>query len=409
MVHAGSTVKWMQMKIALAHRRLEFRGGTERVFYRTAEGLRDRGHEVHLFCQNFRIDPPAGVMAHRVPGLSWPRTARLVTFAWLAPAVIRRYDCDVVVSFDRLVKQDLFRSGGGPHRFYIDKMNQHGGRWKSLWYGLHPYHRLIFVIERRQASSQGSRRIVVASEQIKREMIEAFGVAETKVTVIPNGVDHERFHPRLRQDSGERIRRELGIAKDSRVVLFVGTGFARKGLERLLRLWQEPSLPNTYLLVVGNDSHLSAYRAAWRQNPYVVFTGPKSNVEEYYAAADLLALPSVQEAFGNVILEALAAGLPVVTMSGVGASDRVEGDLRAGILENDDDPAELTQKILALLDPVRWPSLSQQARRIAEKYTWDVNLEKFEAVLFSLCGQPDKESVTESAAIPTFSGFHRDR
>jgi UDP-glucose:(heptosyl)LPS alpha-1,3-glucosyltransferase len=399
----------MAMKIALAHRRLEFRGGTERVFYRTAQGLRDRGHEVHLFCQNFRIDPPAGVAAHRVPGLSWPRTARLVTFAWLAPSVIRRYNCDVVVSFDRLVRQDLFRSGGGPHKFFIDKMNQRGGRWKSLWYRLNPYHRLIFAIERRQASSRGSRKIVVASEQIKHEMIEAFGIAETKVVVIPNGVDHERFHPRLRLSSGERIRRELGIGEDSRVVLFVGTGFRRKGLDRLLRLWQEPSLPNTYLLVVGNDSHLSVYRTAWRKNPYVVFTGPKSNVEEYYAAADLLALPSVQEAFGNVILEALAAGLPVVTMPGVGASDKVEGDLRAGILENDDDPAELRRKILALLDPLRWPSLSQQARRIAERYTWDANLEKFEAVLLNLCDQANRESVAVSAAIPTFSGSHRNR
>lgn len=396
------------MKIALAHRRLEFRGGTERVFYRTAEGLRDRGHEVHLFCQSFPIDPPAGVVAHLVPGLSWPRTARLVTFAYLAPLVIGRHDCDVVVSFDRLVKQDLFRSGGGPHRFYIDKMNQHGARWKSLWYNLSPYHRLIFAIERRQASSRGSRKIVVASEQIKREIIEAFGVAETKVTVIPNGVDHERFHPRLRRDSGQRIRRELGIAKDSRVVLFVGTGFSRKGLDRLLRLWHEPLLPNTYLLVVGNDAHLPAYRAAWRKSPYVIFTGPRANIEEYYAAADLLALPSVQEAFGNVILEALASGLPVVTMPGVGASDKVEGDLRAGILENDDDPAELRQKILILLDPARWPSLSQQARRIAEKYTWDVNSERFEALLFSLCGQAD-DGVTDSAAIPKFSGSQQNQ
>jgi UDP-glucose:(heptosyl)LPS alpha-1,3-glucosyltransferase len=398
----------MKMKIALAHRRLEFRGGTERVFYRTAQGLRDRGHEVHLFCQQFRVDPPAGVAAHRVPGVSWPRTARLVSFALLAPSIIGRYDCDVVVSFDRLVKQDLFRSGGGPHKFFIDKMNKHGGQWKSLWYGLSPYHRLICVIERRQASSRGSRRIVVASEQVKHEMIEAFGIAGTKVVVIPNGVDHERFHPRLRRDSGQRIRRELGIGYDRRVVLFVGTGFRRKGLDRLLRLWQERSVPNTYLLVVGNDAHLSTYRTAWRENPYVVFTGPKTNVEEYYAAADLLALPSVQEAFGNVILEGLAAGLPVVTMSGVGASDKIEGDLRAGILENDDDPAELRRKILALLDPGRWPSFSQQARQIAEHYSWDACLEQFEAVLFGLCERADRDEASASEAIPTFSGSDRD-
>lgn len=168
-------------------------------------------------------------------------------------------------------------------------------------------------------------------------------------------------------------------------------------------------MPNTHLLVVGDDAHLSAYRAAWRQNPYVIFAGPKANVEEYYAAADLLALPAVQEAFGNVILEALASGLPVVTMSGVGASDTLKGELRGGILESDDDPAELRSKILALLDPARWFSLSQQARHIAEQYTWDANLEKFEAALLSLCEQPYQDSVSTSAPISTFSGSQRNR
>lgn len=101
------------MKIALAHKRLDLRGGTERVFYRTAEGLKDRGHEVHLFCGEFRIPPPQGTTGHRVLYFPWPRTARLLTFALLAPRLIARYHCDVVVSFDRMVKQDLFRSGGG--------------------------------------------------------------------------------------------------------------------------------------------------------------------------------------------------------------------------------------------------------------------------------------------------------
>ena len=353
--------------------------------------------------------PPSGVLAHRLPGLSWPRTARLLTFGVFAPWIIRQYGCDVVMSFDRLLKQDLFRSGGGPHKTFIEKMKQRGGWSKRLWYRLSPYHRLALAIERRQVSSSGSRRIVAACQQTKREMIEAYGLDEKKIVVILNGVDHERFHPRQRHDSGQRVRRELGIKKDGRVVLFVGTGFRRKGLDRLLRLWQEPALPNTYLLVVGNDSRLSAYRGAWRRNPHVIFTGPKANIEEYYAAADLLALPSIQEAFGNVVLEALAAGLPVITVPGVGALDKVEGDLRAGILENPDDPAELKQKISCLLDPVRWTSLSQQARRVAEQYTWNAYVEKLEAALLSLSDKFEPRALTARVPIATLSDTPRIR
>ena len=143
------------MKIALAHRQLELKGGTERVLYRTAEGLRDRGHEVHLFCGAFRIPPPPGVAAHRVPCLHWPRTLRLLSFAFWAPKVMARFQCDVVMSFTRMVKQDIFRSGGGPHRAFIDKMMRSSGILRRLWYRLSPYHRCVLAIERRQLSSEG--------------------------------------------------------------------------------------------------------------------------------------------------------------------------------------------------------------------------------------------------------------
>ena len=212
------------------------------------------------------------------------------------------------MSFYRLITQDLFRSGGGPHKTFIEKMTRRTP-WKSLWYRWSPYHRLVLAIEKRQVS-WGSRRIVAVCEQTKRELIEAYNVSEKKIVVILNGVDHERFNPSRRQDSSERIRREFGIQAKDRVVLFVGSGFRRKGLDRLLRLWQEPAAPEAYLLVVGNDSHLAAYRSAWRGSGHVIFVGRKTNIQDYYAAADVLVLPSIQEAFGNVVLEAFASGLP---------------------------------------------------------------------------------------------------
>lgn len=395
------------MKIALVHKRLDLRGGTERVFNQTAIELRNRGHDVHLFCQKFSITPPAGVVLHRVPGLSRPRTLRLLTFGIFAPLFIRRFNCDMVVSFDRLIKQDLFRSGGGPHKIFIEKMQRHGGTWRRLWYRLNPYHRLALAIERRQLSPRGSRAIVAVCEQTKRELIQSYGVAESKILVIHNGVDHERFHPRHRHGAGQRIRRELGIEDGSHVVLFVGSGFRRKGLDRLLQLWKEEALPNTYLLVVGNDARLPAYKAAWSHTSYVIFTGPKVNVEEYYGAADLLALPSIQESFGNVVVEAFAAGLPVVTVPGVGAMDKVEGDLRAGILEDPDDAAELQAKISWLLEPVRWPSLSRQARRIAEQTTWEGYCEKFEQALFALRDQ--REETPLKAAVVAARSLHSNQ
>ncbi len=374
------------MKIALAHKRLDLRGGTERVLYRTAEGLKERGHEVHLFCGEFRIPPPPGTHGHRVPYISWPRTARLLTFAFLAPKVISRHHCDVVMSFDRMTKQDIFRNGGGPHRIFLDKMTKSSSLLRRWWYYFSPYHRCVLAIEKRQVSSDGCCKIITVYQQGKREIMEAYGIPDEKVVVIYNGVDHERFHPRRRLEEGRRIRDELGIPAARPVVIFVGTGFRRKGLDRLLNLWDSPEFQELYLLVVGNDARISHYRNQWNRRE-VLFIGPQRLVENYYAASDLLVLPSIQEAFGNVVLEALASGLPVITTPGMGATEEIEGNLKEGILINPNDPEELRMKILRLLDPARWHGLSQEARQLAEKYTWQKYLNDLENEFYQLASQ----------------------
>ncbi len=99
------------MKIALAHKRLDLKGGTEKDFYRTAQGLRDLGHEIHLFCSEFGVEPPSDVFAHRIPVLPLGRTARLWSLALVGPAIIRKHPCDVVVSFGRMPRADVVRCG----------------------------------------------------------------------------------------------------------------------------------------------------------------------------------------------------------------------------------------------------------------------------------------------------------
>jgi UDP-glucose:(heptosyl)LPS alpha-1,3-glucosyltransferase len=277
--------------------------------------------------------------------------------------------------------QDVFRSGGGPHKIFVKKMMRHGGLWRKLWYRINPYHRLALFIEKRQVSSSGSRKIIALCKQVKQEFIDAYGVPEEKITVVYNGVDNERFHPRRRPQARKTVRAELGIPPDSPIVLFVGSGFRRKGLDRLLRLWRNDEMAGTYLVIVGNDANLSAYQKQHASRTDIIFAGPRSDLEDFYGAADLLVLVSVQEGFGNVVLEAFAAGLPVVMVAGVGAAEVVEGDLQEGIVNNPDDPTELKSKILRMLDPARWEILSRKARQIAEKYTWSAYLDGIEKAL----------------------------
>ena len=358
------------MRIALAHKRLNLSGGTERVLYRTAEGLRDMGYEVHIFCGEFTVPVPTGTFGHRLPYVAWPRTARLLSFSLLAPWAISRHRCDVVMSFDRMVSQDIFRSGGGPHRVFIRKMGQTGTVWQRLWYRISTYHRCLLAIEKRQMSRRGSKKIIAVCQEGRQEIINTYGVPEERVGVLYNGVDLERFHPRRREEVRLPVRERFGIAADTPVVLFVGTGFRRKGLDRLLVLWKSEKFKDICLLVVGNDNRLSHYRRRWARKE-IIFVGPQLTVEDYYGAADLLVLPSIQESFGNVALEAMASGVPVITVPGVGAVEHVDEYLRQGLLTHPEDRGELESKILQFLNRDRWDDLSRSARQVAEKYTWE--------------------------------------
>jgi UDP-glucose:(heptosyl)LPS alpha-1,3-glucosyltransferase len=207
--------------------------------------------------------------------------------------------------------------------------------------------------------------------------------------VLYNGVDHERFHPENRGRWREKVRRQWNIPAQAPVVLFAGNGFRRKGLDRLVRAWRSQRLKEIYLLVVGMDAQLARYRswAGREAQGRIVFAGLQENIEAYYAAADLLALPSFQEAFGNVVLEALASGVPVLVSKEVGAAEVLTGALTGGVMRNPDDPAEIESRILALMDRERQPVLARDARALGERYSWHNHFRALEKQIYRVAAR----------------------
>lgn len=377
------------MKVGLAHKRLDLSGGTERDLYRTAEALRDRGHEVHLFCGDFRIAPPPGTRAHRVP--CWPlgRTASLLSFARRAPVEAAREGCELLIGFGRVLTQDVLRCGGGTHKGFLRRMAAGEGPARRLWHRASPYHRAVLALEERQFGPGGCRAIVAVSGEVKREIVSLYGVPEEKITVIHNGVDAARFHPDRRFDSGVALRSRLGVPAEAPLVLFVGNGFRRKGLDRLLAAWRGSAMDGVYLVVVGEDQNQGRYREAAQRigRGSIVFAGRQERVEDFYAAADLLALPALQEAFGNVVLEALCSGLPVVVSAAVGAAELLEGELRQGVLGDADDPEEIRTAIRRALEPSRLEMLRQRARELGKRYSWESHFDSLERLLHKIVEQ----------------------
>jgi UDP-glucose:(heptosyl)LPS alpha-1,3-glucosyltransferase len=384
------------VKIALVHKRLDLNGGTERDLFKTTEGLRDLGHEVHLFCSEYGKNVPRGVVAHRVPVPPFGRTVSLWSFALAAQKAIRDSRCDIVVNFGRLFAADVIRCGGGTHRGFLLEMGRAGGAGRRIWQATSVYHRSLLAVEKRQFSSERFKKIIAVSEVVKKDIMSNYGVGEEKISVLYNGVDPHLFNPSRRVEYRSLIRQRWKIPADAPLVLFVGSGFRRKGLDRVISLWNSKKLAAFYLLVVGADGRLGRYRA-WAESfapGRIIFVGRQDDIENYYAAADLVALLSLQEAFGNVVLEALAAGLPAVVSREVGASEILTGTFAEGIIERRNEPEEIVAKIISLVDQSRNLTLTQDARRIGEEHSWDKHFRKLEAILREACKMPSLTCVS---------------
>jgi UDP-glucose:(heptosyl)LPS alpha-1,3-glucosyltransferase len=374
------------LRIGLIHQRLDLKGGTERDLFLTAVGLRDLGHEIHLFCSERAVQAPAGISVHHVPVSPFGRTARLWSFAIRAPKIAAAYHCDIVMGFGRILKQDLLRSGGGSHRGFLQRLGDEGGWRRRLWQRVSIYHRSVLAIEKRQYKKGRYKKILAVSEEVKRDLMMNYQVPEHCIAVLYNGVDRNRFHPNRRDQAHASMRERWRIPADAPMVLFVGNGFRRKGLDRLLSVWDSDRLKDTWLVVVGDDARIARYKA-WGDRVgqgRVIFTGRQSDVENYYAAADLLALPAVQEAFGNVILEALSSGLPVLVSREVGAVEVLSGALLEGIIDRPEDRINLEDKLLALLKRKNDPEFKRAASLIGVEFSWPNHFRRLEAILTQL-------------------------
>jgi UDP-glucose:(heptosyl)LPS alpha-1,3-glucosyltransferase len=384
------------VKIALVHKRLDLKGGTERDLFQTAEGLRELGHEVHLFCSEFDIAAPSGVISHRVPTLALGRSAQLWSSALATQKRIKDRRYDAVVSFGRFFAADVVRCGGGTHRGFLRRMGNEGGALRRLWQTISVYHRSVLAIEKRQFESARMKKVIAVSAGVKRDILANYAVVADKITVLYNGVDPRRFHPAQGCEYRRRVRERWKIPLEAPMVLFVGSGFRRKGLDRLIPLWTSKKLASCYLLVVGTDARMGRYRA-WADTlapGRIVFAGRQDEIEDYYAAADLVALMSIQEAFGNVVLEALAAGLPVLVSRDVGAAEVLKGTLLDGIVDRPDQPSELQEKLLRMLDKAHDAAVTKEARQIGETYSWDEHFRKLEMILLETCDTSTKARVS---------------
>jgi UDP-glucose:(heptosyl)LPS alpha-1,3-glucosyltransferase len=194
---------------------------------------------------------------------------------------------------------------------------------------LSPHHRYLIAAERALFTSARLKAVICNSLMVHGEIVRRFGTPAERLVVIRNAVDAARFHPGLRDEFLAPMRQQLAVPRDAMVFVFVGSGFERKGVASLLAALARRR-ESAWAFVVGKDKHAMRYRNLARRlgiADRVRFAGGVSDVRPYLAAADAFVLPSLYDPFPNAALEAMAAGLPVVTSAKCGVAELItEGE-----------------------------------------------------------------------------------
>jgi UDP-glucose:(heptosyl)LPS alpha-1,3-glucosyltransferase len=369
------------VRIGLIRKRYTPYGGAEVFLDRFAGELIRRGHEVEVFSTAWR--PRPGMTVHRVSDRG-PSFLRPLIFAINARKAVMEARPDIVVSFDRTFRQDILRASDGCHGEWLDRRMRTVSALKRMGLCLNPLHRVMLHIERRAFGDPGLKFVVALSNAGKREIMARYGLIEDKIYVIYCGVDTAHFSPTGRQGERERLRRTLGLGGDTVALLFIGSGFERKGLLFLIRaLSVLKDRGDVRLIVAGRGKAARYLSEAVRLGvaDRVSFLGPVEDVRALHGAADVFVLPSIYEPFGNACIEAMASGLPVVTSRAAGASEVIEGgkgaELRGAVVEDPADHEALAKAIEPFLERGLRLRAGMAARREAERHTMEGKVDEF--------------------------------
>lgn len=360
------------MKIAIIRKKYNPYGGAERYLQLLSEALVRQGHEVHILSNHWVQKGDAGIVFHRVPMLGGLSLFKVWSFPVACRRRLRTLAGAVVFSNERLFRQDIFRASDGVHQTWLRIRSQQASFLRRLTFLLNPLHLSVRFFDWYIYNRRAFGKIIAPSRFIKNDILRNYPrVREEDIRVIYNGVDLERFHPRNKSRYREAVHKELGLPPDTRLLLFVGTGFERKGLMAAVEALRY--LPETIRLLVigkGNAKRFRKQAERWGVGKRVLFRGGVAEgVERYYGAADLVVAPNLYEPMANVILEAMATGIAVVTSRASGNSEVVDEGRCGWLLDHPEDPIEIARQVQRALDASGNPDLEGHARSQASQYT----------------------------------------
>lgn len=359
------------MRIALLTESFDNRSGLGRIASALAAGFHRAGEEVHTVGQ-WNESVVAEISHHRVPGVRFSPALSKLAMRYFGSMISQSLGCDIIHSFG-VARGANIVSAQSCHRAGIDlARNRRSEFLPERNWGL--FDRFVLSDELALVEARSTKRIIAVSHLVKRQLLQYYDIEAEKIVALPNGIHPEEFARDRRDDIRSDFRKRLNLEEDTKVLLFVGNEFGRKGLRCLIEATVQLRTRNVRLLIAGRDDHAPYARLAQKLGieERVTFLGSVSPPEQMYAAADVFVFPTLYEPFGMVVIESMAAGLPVITSKSCGS---VEGmmDGKDGIfLDHPESVDELHSALVRILDDdALAQSLSSRGIETAKRFSWE--------------------------------------
>jgi UDP-glucose:(heptosyl)LPS alpha-1,3-glucosyltransferase len=323
----------MAVKLALVRQKYRPDGGAERFISRALSELQTHDLDLTIVARSW--EPQAGIHFLPCNPAKWGRVSREQGFAKAVCKALSKENFDLVQSHERLSCCDIYRAGDGVHRIWLEQHARVMSPVAAWWMKQSRFHRYVMAAEKAMFTHPRLKKVICNSEMVKQEIMSCFNLPSDKLEVIYSYVDLEYFSPEFKNVQCAIQRKALGIPLDASVFIFVGSGFERKGLAAALAAMAKAD-NKSHLIVVGKDKRLSKYRSL--ANDFgiidrVHFMGVQKDVRPFYAAADALILPTLYDPFPNVVLEAMASGLAVITSTKCGGAEFIESETHGYITD----------------------------------------------------------------------------
>ena len=377
------------MRIAIVRKKYTFHGGAEGILHDIITKLAAAGHEIHIYAIKWDSNNAAEEFHfHKVPVIPFNSFLRDLTFVISSYFMLRkkRNYFDIIQSHDKTVYQDICFVADGCHIEWLKQRWQRKGLPGKLSIMFNPYHWLILLIERVMYNGHRFRKIFALSYMVKKDIVQNYHVRSDEIDVVYHWIDTDRFHPDNREKYRKTIRETYSIADDDFVILFVGSGFERKGVEYIIKAAEMLSGPVTILIVGKGDGR---YYQRFIMKQKVIFCGAQKDVHTYYAASDIFILAPVYEPLGLVYLEAMASGLPVIMTRNSGAAELITNGVHGYVVNEPEDIKGIAGSMQVLVDNIEQrKAMGKHARCLAEEFTFEKRIGRIRELYKSII---DKE------------------